>query len=90
MVSGLSTPGIVGTPRSSPSRTISGTRPGLTRKRAPASADTAEGDGEGADPLVDIRHTRRIERVIARGVLHEPSELLAAARASRGAGGGER
>jgi imidazolonepropionase-like amidohydrolase len=30
-----------------------------------------------ADPLADIRHTRRIERVIARGVVHDPAELIA-------------
>ena len=37
----------------------------------------------GADPLADIRHTRRIERVIARGVVHDPDALLAAAKAAR-------
>jgi hypothetical protein len=34
-----------------------------------------------ADPLADIRNTRRIERVIARGVAHEPGRLLDSARA---------
>jgi imidazolonepropionase-like amidohydrolase len=29
-----------------------------------------------ADPLVDIRNTRRIERVIARGRMYEPADLL--------------
>jgi imidazolonepropionase-like amidohydrolase len=29
----------------------------------------------GADPLADIRNTRRIERVIARGVVHDPAQL---------------
>jgi imidazolonepropionase-like amidohydrolase len=34
----------------------------------------------GADPLADIGNVRRIERVIARGVAHEPESLLAARR----------
>jgi len=34
-----------------------------------------------ADPLADIRNTRRIERVIARGVVYEPERLLASVRA---------
>jgi imidazolonepropionase-like amidohydrolase len=34
----------------------------------------------GADPLADIRNVRRIERVIARGLVHEPERLLAARR----------
>ncbi len=38
-----------------------------------------------ANPLADIRNTRRIERVISRGVVHEPEALLAAARAARAA-----
>jgi imidazolonepropionase-like amidohydrolase len=29
-----------------------------------------------ADPLADIRHTRRIERVIARGRMYEPAQIL--------------
>ncbi len=29
-----------------------------------------------ADPLADIRNVRKIERVIARGVAHEPARLL--------------
>ena len=29
-----------------------------------------------ANPLTDIRHVRRIDRVIARGVVHEPTSLL--------------
>ena len=32
----------------------------------------------GADPLVDIRNVRRIERVIARGRLYEPEAILGA------------
>jgi imidazolonepropionase-like amidohydrolase len=39
----------------------------------------------GADPLVDIRNTRRIERVISRGVMYEPEALLKAAGAARAA-----
>ncbi|MBM3221705.1 MAG: amidohydrolase family protein [Candidatus Rokubacteria bacterium] len=35
----------------------------------------------GADPLADIRNVRRIERVIARGRVHEPQALLDDARA---------
>jgi len=35
-----------------------------------------------ADPLVDIRNIRRIERVIARGVVHEPDRLLERLRTS--------
>jgi imidazolonepropionase-like amidohydrolase len=38
-----------------------------------------------ADPLLDIRNTRRIERVVARGLVYEPDALLAAARAARAA-----
>jgi len=30
----------------------------------------------GADPLADIRHTRRLERVIARGRSYDPARLL--------------
>jgi len=30
----------------------------------------------GADPLADIRNVGRIERVIARGVVYEPGQLL--------------
>jgi imidazolonepropionase-like amidohydrolase len=30
-----------------------------------------------ADPLADIKNTRRIDRVIARGVPHSPEEILA-------------
>jgi len=33
-----------------------------------------------ADPLADIRNVRRIERVIARGVVHEPQTLLGGLR----------
>jgi imidazolonepropionase-like amidohydrolase len=33
-----------------------------------------------ADPLADIRNVRRIERVIARGRIHEPEKLLDAGR----------
>ena len=33
-----------------------------------------------ADPLADIRNVRRIERVIARGAIHEPSALLESLR----------
>jgi len=35
-----------------------------------------------ADPLADIRNIRRIERVIARGIVHEPDRLLAGLRKS--------
>ena len=35
----------------------------------------------GADPLADIKNVRRIERVIARGVIHEPGTLLEGLRA---------
>ncbi len=31
-----------------------------------------------ADPLTDIRHTRRIERVVARGQVYRPEDILAA------------
>ena len=34
----------------------------------------------GADPLADIRNVRRIERVVARGSVYEPEELLDFAR----------
>jgi imidazolonepropionase-like amidohydrolase len=34
-----------------------------------------------ADPLDDIRNIRRIERVIARGVIYEPERLLERRRA---------
>ena len=34
-----------------------------------------------ADPLADIRNVRKIERVIARGTIHEPAHLLEALRA---------
>jgi len=34
-----------------------------------------------ADPLADIRNTRRIERVLARGVVYEPQPLLHSLRA---------
>jgi imidazolonepropionase-like amidohydrolase len=33
-----------------------------------------------ADPLADIRNVGRIERVITRGVVHEPAQLLRALR----------
>jgi imidazolonepropionase-like amidohydrolase len=39
-----------------------------------------------ADPLADIRNTRRVERVIARGVVYEPERLLASLRARTPAG----
>jgi imidazolonepropionase-like amidohydrolase len=42
----------------------------------------------GADPLADIRNVRKIERVIARGVVHEPERLLAA-RARRDSPAGD-
>jgi imidazolonepropionase-like amidohydrolase len=35
-----------------------------------------------ADPLADIRNIRRIERVMARGIVYEPDALLAG-RSSR-------
>ena len=35
----------------------------------------------GADPLADIKNVRRIERVIARGAIHEPATLLEGLRA---------
>jgi imidazolonepropionase-like amidohydrolase len=35
-----------------------------------------------ADPLADIRNIRRIERVIARGVVHDPDTLLEGLRTS--------
>jgi imidazolonepropionase-like amidohydrolase len=35
----------------------------------------------GADPLADIRNTRRIERVVARGRIYEPDTLLRASAA---------
>jgi hypothetical protein len=35
----------------------------------------------GADPLADIRNVSRIERVVARGRVHDPQALLDAARA---------
>ncbi len=34
----------------------------------------------GANPLADIRNIRRIENVIARGVLHEPKQILESLR----------
>jgi imidazolonepropionase-like amidohydrolase len=34
----------------------------------------------GADPLADIRNVARIERVIARGVIYEPEQLLSGPR----------
>lgn len=34
----------------------------------------------GADPLADIRATRDIQLVIARGRVHTPAELLATVR----------
>jgi imidazolonepropionase-like amidohydrolase len=34
----------------------------------------------GADPIADIRNVRRIERVMARGVIHEPAPLLESLR----------
>ena len=36
----------------------------------------------GADPLADIRNIRRIERVIARGVVYEPDKLLEGLRSA--------
>ena len=39
----------------------------------------------GADPLADIRNTRRIENVVARGLVYEPDALLEAAREARAA-----
>ncbi|MER3419133.1 MAG: amidohydrolase, partial [Chloroflexota bacterium] len=37
-----------------------------------------------ANPLADIRHTRRIERVIVRGQVYRPEDILATmARAER-------
>jgi imidazolonepropionase-like amidohydrolase len=36
-----------------------------------------------ADPLADIRNIRRIDRVIARGRVHEPAALLESLRARR-------
>ena len=45
-----------------------------------------------ADPLVDIKHTRRIERVIARGAVLTPGDILAELTAADGpnAGAGRR